>query len=106
MKSLVAILFVFLTPALSLATPYVACQVQILAFASQALHEAYPEQVGTFGEIREITFNLTDRLPKVVFFGDGIGDKRYCLAQVLMKKPESWTPCPQMEIDHFDLNCP
>lgn len=88
------------------ATPYAACQVQILAFASQTLHEAYPKYLGTFGEIREVTFNLTDRLPKVVLFGSGVGEKKYCLAQVRMKKPQSWDPCPQMELEDIDFNCP
>lgn len=86
------------------ATPQAACQIKMLAIASAALAKAYPDKAGTMGYIQQVSFNLNDRRPKVVLFGDGVGEKRYCLMQVLMTKPAPGE-CPEV-VEEFDVNCP
>lgn len=86
------------------ATPLAACQIKMLAIASTALAKAYPEKAGTMGRINEVSFNLHDTRPKVVLFGRGVGEKQYCLMQVLMTKPAEGA-CPEV-VEEFDVNCP
>jgi|GEM_PF-6203603 len=86
------------------ATPQAACQIKMLSVASAALAKAYPDKAGTMGYIREVSFNLHDRRPKVVLFGEGVGQKPYCLMQVIMTKPAAGE-CPE-QIEEFDVNCP
>ncbi len=86
------------------ATPQAACQIKMLAIASTALAKAYPDKAGTMGYIKQVTYNLHDTRPKVVLFGDGVGEKQYCLMQVIMTKPAPGD-CPE-KVEEFDVNCP
>lgn len=85
------------------------CQVKLLKLASDVMEKATPDKYANMGYIWEITTNMRDRRPKVVFFGEGLGEKPQCLIQVIMqeaKKPEAGEPCPEYKFEEIDITCP